>query len=139
MDWHIETGAYPRFLTPRRSFEAAIQAARSNSYFSTFTSLYYIVWRDNRRRISTTHSRPHRPAPNAYGAMTTKQTKIKRAIFVCDASIAQHEIRSPVGDRWIISNLNQTPNQPWRPWLKRVVEPWPRSVLINPTPTGPWD
>jgi hypothetical protein len=116
MDWHVETA--------QALFSAARLQFKRLEHFYFHNCLYESVWRDNRRRFD------ERTATagllNAYG-------RDHRAIFVGDASMSPHEILSPGGS---VEHLNP---EPGATWLKRVVEAWPRSVWINPTPPAQWD
>jgi hypothetical protein len=116
MDWHVETA--------QALFSAARLQFKRLEHFYFHNCLYESVWRDNRRRFD--ERTPTVGLLNAYG-------RDHRAIFVGDASMSPHEILSPGGS---VEHLNP---EPGATWLKRVVEAWPRSVWINPTPPAQWD
>ncbi len=116
MDWHVETA--------QALFSAARLQFKRLEHFYFHNCLYENVWRDNRRRFD--ERTPTAGLLNAYG-------RDHRAIFVGDASMSPHEILSPGGS---VEHLNP---EPGATWLKRVVEAWPRSVWINPTPPAQWD
>ena len=116
MDWHVETA--------QALFSAARLQFKRLEHFYFHNCLYESVWRDNRRRFD--ERTPTAGLLNAYG-------RDHRAIFVGDASMSPHEILSPGGS---VEHLNP---EPGATWLKRVVEAWPRSVWINPTPPTQWD
>jgi len=116
MDWHVETA--------QALFSAARLQFKRLEHFYFHNCLYESVWRDNRRRFD--ERTPTAGLLNAYG-------REHRAIFVGDASMSPHEILSPGGS---VEHLNP---EPGATWLKRVVEAWPRSVWINPTPPTQWD
>jgi hypothetical protein len=116
MDWHVETA--------QALFSAARLQFKRLEHFYFHNCLYESVWRDNRRRFD--ERTPTAGLLNAYG-------RDHRAIFVGDASMCPHEILSPGGS---VEHLNP---EPGATWLKRVVEAWPRSVWINPTPPAQWD
>src|ERR1700733_6600469 len=116
MDWHVETA--------QALFSAARLQFKRLEHFYFHNCLYESVWRDNRRRFD--ERTPTAGLINAYG-------RDHRAIFVGDASMSPHEILSPGGS---VEHLNP---EPGATWLKRVVEAWPRSVWINPTPPAQWD
>ncbi|MFZ2104029.1 MAG: VWA domain-containing protein [Roseiarcus sp.] len=116
MDWHVETA--------QALFSAARLQFKRLEHFYFHNCLYESVWRDNRRRFD--ERTPTAGLLNAYG-------RDHRAIFVGDASMSPHEILSPGGS---VEHLNP---EPGATWLKRVVEAWPRSVWINPTPPAQWD
>ena len=116
MDWHVETA--------QALFSAARLQFKRLEHFYFHNCLYESVWRDNRRRFD--ERTPTAGLINAYG-------RDHRAIFVGDASMSPHEILSPGGS---VEHLNP---EPGATWLKRVVEAWPRSVWINPTPPPQWD
>ena len=115
MDWHVETA--------QALFSAARLQFKRLEHFYFHNCLYESVWRDNRRRFD--ERTPTAGLLNAYG-------RDHRAIFVGDASMSPHEILSPGGS---VEHLNP---EPGATWLKRVVEAWPRSVWINPTPPAQW-
>ncbi|HEY3718884.1 MAG TPA: VWA domain-containing protein [Roseiarcus sp.] len=116
MDWHVETA--------QALFSAARLQFKRLEHFYFHNCLYESVWRDNRRRFD--ERTPTAGLLNAYG-------RDHRAIFVGDASMSPHEILAPGGS---VEHLNP---EPGATWLKRVVEAWPRSVWINPTPPTQWD
>ena len=116
MDWHVETA--------QALFSAARLQFKRLEHFYFHNCLYESVWRNNRRRFD--ERTPTAGLLNAYG-------RDHRVIFVGDASMSPHEILSPGGS---VEHLNP---EPGASWLKRVVEAWPRSVWINPTPPSQWD
>ena len=116
MDWHVETA--------QALFSAARLQFKRLEHFYFHNCLYESVWRDNRRRFD--ERTPTAGLLNAYG-------RDHRVIFVGDASMSPHEILSPGGS---VEHLNPEAEATW---LKRVVEAWPRSVWINPTPPAQWD
>ena len=116
MDWHVETA--------QALFSAARLQFKRLEHFYFHNCLYESVWRNNRRRFD--ERTPTAGLLNAYG-------RDHRVIFVGDASMSPHEILSPGGS---VEHLNP---EPGATWLKRVVEAWPRSVWINPTPPSQWD
>jgi uncharacterized protein with von Willebrand factor type A (vWA) domain len=116
MDWHVET-AQALFAAARLQFKRL-------EHFYFHNCLYESVWRDNRRRFEL--RTPTAGLLNAYG-------RDHRVIFVGDASMSPHEITAPGGS---VEHMNP---EPGGTWLKRVVEAWPRSVWINPTPPSQWD
>jgi uncharacterized protein with von Willebrand factor type A (vWA) domain len=116
MDWHVETA--------QALFSAARLQFKRLEHFYFHNCLYESVWRDNRRRFEERTSTAG--LLNAYG-------RDHRIIFVGDASMSPHEILSPGGS---VEHLNP---EPGATWLKRVVDAWPRSVWINPTPPSQWD
>ena len=116
MDWHVEIA--------QALFSAARLQFKRLEHFYFHNCLYESVWRDNRRRFD--ERTPTAGLLNAYG-------RDHRVIFVGDASMSPHEILSPGGS---VEHLNP---EPGATWLKRVVETWPRSVWINPTPPSQWD
>ena len=116
MDWHVETA--------QALFSAARLQFKRLEHFYFHNCLYESVWRNNRRRFD--ERTPTAGLLNAYG-------RDHRVIFVGDASMSPHEILSPGGS---VEHLNP---EPGASWLKRVVEAWPRSIWINPTPPSQWD
>jgi uncharacterized protein with von Willebrand factor type A (vWA) domain len=116
MDWHVETA--------QALFSAARLQFKRLEHFYFHNCLYESVWRDNRRRFDERTSTAG--LINAFG-------RDHRVIFVGDASMSPHEITAPGGS---VEHLNP---EPGAIWLKRVVEAWPRSVWINPTPPSQWD
>jgi uncharacterized protein with von Willebrand factor type A (vWA) domain len=116
MDWHVETA--------QALFSAARLQFKRLEHFYFHNCLYESVWRDNRRRFD--ERTPTTGLLNAYG-------RDHRVIFVGDASMSPHEITAQGGS---VEHLNP---EPGAIWLKRVVEAWPRSVWINPTPPSQWD
>jgi uncharacterized protein with von Willebrand factor type A (vWA) domain len=116
MDWHVET-AQALFAAARLQFKRL-------EHFYFHNCLYESVWRDNRRRFD--ERTPTAGLINGYG-------RDHRVIFVGDASMSPHEILAPGGS---VEHLNP---EPGATWLKRVVDAWPRSVWINPTPPAQWD
>jgi uncharacterized protein with von Willebrand factor type A (vWA) domain len=116
MDWHVETA--------QALFSAARLQFKRLEHFYFHNCLYESVWRDNRRRFEERTSTAS--LLNAYG-------RDHRVIFVGDASMSPHEIVTPGG------SVEHSNPEPGATWLKRVVEAWPRSVWINPTPPSQWD
>jgi len=110
-----------------RVVEELFSAVRSEfkhmEYYYFHNCLYEGVWKDNRRRHSETM--PTYEVLRTYGSDY-------RVIFVGDAAMSPYEVVYPGG---AVEHWNAEAGQVW---LQRLLDQFPKTVWLNPTPQKHW-
>ena len=104
-------------------FSAVRSEFKHMEYYYFHNCLYEGVWKDNRRRHSETM--PTYEVLRTYGSDY-------RVIFVGDASMSPYEIVYPGG---AVEHWNEEAGQVW---LNRLLDQFPKTVWLNPTPEKHW-
>ncbi len=104
-------------------FSAVRSEFKHMEYYYFHNCLYEGVWKDNRRRHSETM--PTYEVLRTYGSDY-------RVIFVGDASMSPYEIVYPGG---AVEHWNEEAGQIW---LNRLLDQFPKTVWLNPTPEKHW-
>ena len=104
-------------------FSAAKTEFKHLEYFYFHNFLYESVWKDSRRR--TNERTPLFEVINKYG----REYKL---IFVGDATMSPYEITYPGGS---VEHYNE---EAGAVWLKRMLEAFPKTAWLNPTPNDRW-
>ncbi|AIT79012.1 vWA domain-containing protein [Novosphingobium pentaromativorans] len=105
-------------------FSAATSEFKNMEFFYFHNCLYEGVWKDNRRRWS--QRTPTWDILHKYG-------HDYKVIFVGDAAMSPYEISHPGGS---VEHMNE---EPGAVWLQRVMQTYPATVWLNPTPERQWD
>lgn len=105
-------------------FSAATAEFKNMEFFYFHNCLYEGVWKDNRRRWS--QRTPTWDILHKYG-------HDYKVIFVGDAAMSPYEISHPGGS---VEHMNE---EAGATWLRRVVQTYPATVWLNPTPERQWD
>lgn len=105
-------------------FSAATAEFKNLEFFYFHNCVYEGVWKDNRRRFAertplweVLHKFPHD----------------YKLIFVGDAAMSPYEISHPGGS---VEHFNE---EAGAVWLQRMVNTYPATVWLNPTPEGHWN
>lgn len=104
-------------------FSAATSEFKNLEFFYFHNCLYEGVWKDNRRRFSErtpTWDVMHK-FPHDY-----------KLIFVGDAAMSPYEISHPGGS---VEHFNE---EAGAVWMQRIVNTYPATVWLNPTPEQHW-
>ena len=104
-------------------FSAATSEFKNMEFFYFHNCLYEGVWKDNRRRWS--QRTPTWDILHKYG-------HDYKVIFVGDAAMSPYEISHPGGS---VEHMNEEPGSVW---LQRVVQTYPATVWLNPSPERQW-
>ena len=104
-------------------FSAATSEFKNMEFFYFHNCLYEGVWNDNRRRWS--QRTPTWDILHKYG-------HDYKVIFVGDAAMSPYEISHPCGS---VEHMNE---EAGAVWLNRVVQTYPATVWLNPTPERQW-
>ncbi len=105
-------------------FSAATSEFKNMEFFYFHNCLYEGVWKDNRRRFA--ERIPTWDILHRFG-------HDYKVIFVGDAAMSPYEISHPGGS---VEHMN---DEPGALWLQRVVQTYPATVWLNPTPRAHWD
>jgi uncharacterized protein with von Willebrand factor type A (vWA) domain len=104
-------------------FSAATAEFKNLEFFYFHNCVYEGVWKDNRRRFAertpmwdVLHKFPHD----------------YKLIFVGDAAMSPYEISHPGGS---VEHFNE---EAGAVWMQRMVNTYPSTVWLNPTPEGHW-
>ena len=110
-----------------RSCEELFSAARTEfkhlEYFYFHNFIYESVWKDNRRR-----NNERLPL----GQILHKYAADYKLIFVGDATMSPYEITYPGGS---VEHFNE---EAGAVWIQRLLDVYPKSAWINPTPLDRW-
>lgn len=104
-------------------FSAATSEFKNMEFFYFHNCLYEGVWKDNRRRWS--QRTPTWDILHKYG-------HDYKVIFVGDAAMSPYEISHPGGS---VEHMNE---EPGGVWLQRIVQTYPATVWLNPSPERQW-
>ncbi|GLK45215.1 MULTISPECIES: vWA domain-containing protein [Novosphingobium] len=104
-------------------FSAATAEFKNMEFFYFHNCLYEGVWKDNRRRWS--QRTPTWDILHKYG-------HDYKVIFVGDAAMSPYEISHPGGS---VEHMNE---EAGTVWLNRVVQTYPATVWLNPSPERQW-
>ncbi|MEE4450347.1 vWA domain-containing protein [Novosphingobium resinovorum] len=104
-------------------FSAATAEFKNMEFFYFHNCLYEGVWKDNRRRWS--QRTPTWDVLHKYG-------HDYKVIFVGDAAMSPYEISHPGGS---VEHMNE---EAGAVWLNRVVQTYPATVWLNPSPERQW-
>ncbi|MFC0203138.1 vWA domain-containing protein [Novosphingobium soli] len=104
-------------------FSAATAEFKNMEFFYFHNCLYEGVWKDNRRRWS--QRTPTWDLLHKFG-------HDYKVIFVGDAAMSPYEISHPGGS---VEHMNE---EAGAVWLRRVVQTYPATVWLNPTPERQW-
>jgi hypothetical protein len=105
-------------------FSAATSEFKNLEFYYFHNCLYEGVWKDNRRRFSErtpTWDLLHK-FPHDY-----------KIIFIGDAAMSPYEISHPGGS---VEHFNE---ESGATWMQRVVNTYPATVWLNPTPEAHWN
>ena len=105
-------------------FSAATSEFKNLEFFYFHNCLYEGVWKDNRRRWS--QRTPTWDILHKYG-------HDYKVIFVGDASMSPYEVSHPGGS---VEHMNE---EAGAVWLQRVMQTYPATVWLNPTPERQWE
>lgn len=105
-------------------FSAATSEFKNMEFFYFHNCLYEGVWKDNRRRWS--QRTPTWDILHKYG-------HDYKVIFVGDAAMSPYEISHPGGS---VEHMNEEAGSVW---LQRVVQTYPATIWLNPTPERQWE
>ncbi|HMT43888.1 MAG TPA: VWA domain-containing protein [Chakrabartia sp.] len=105
-------------------FSAATSEFKNLEFFYFHNCLYEGVWKDNRRRFSerTPTMEVMHKFPHDY-----------KVIFIGDAAMSPYEISHPGGS---VEHFNE---ESGAAWMQRVVNTYPATVWLNPTPEAHWN
>ncbi|WP_285022053.1 VWA domain-containing protein [Novosphingobium sp. fls2-241-R2A-195] len=104
-------------------FSAATAEFKNMEFFYFHNCLYEGVWKDNRRRWS--QRTPTWDVLHKFG-------HDYKVIFVGDAAMSPYEISHPGGS---VEHMNE---EAGTVWLNRVVQTYPATVWLNPSPERQW-
>ncbi|WP_404481019.1 VWA domain-containing protein [Novosphingobium sp. BL-52-GroH] len=104
-------------------FSAATGEFKNMEFFYFHNCLYEGVWKDNKRRWS--QRTPTWDLLHKYG-------HDYKVIFVGDAAMSPYEISHPGGS---VEHMNE---EAGAVWLQRVVQTYPATVWLNPSPKRQW-
>ena len=105
-------------------FSAATSEFKNLEFFYFHNCLYEGVWQDNRRRWSER---------TKTWDILHKYGHDYKVIFVGDAAMSPYEISHPGGS---VEHMN---DEAGAVWLSRVVQTYPATIWLNPTPQRQWD
>jgi len=114
----------PHIKLVEELFSAATAEFKNLEFFYFHNCLYEGLWKDNSRRW--TQRTPTWDILHKYG----HDYKI---VFVGDAAMSPYEISHPGGS---VEHFNE---ESGAVWLQRVVNTYPATVWLNPTPERQWD
>jgi uncharacterized protein with von Willebrand factor type A (vWA) domain len=105
-------------------FSAATSEFKNLEFFYFHNCLYEGVWKDNRRRFSerTPTMEVMHKFPHDY-----------KVIFIGDAAMSPYEISHPGGS---VEHFNE---ESGTVWMQRIVNTYPATVWLNPTPEAHWN
>ena len=104
-------------------FSAATGEFKNMEFFYFHNCLYEGVWKDNKRRWSQRTST---------WDLLHKYGHDYKVIFVGDAAMSPYEISHPGGS---VEHMNE---EAGAVWLQRVVQTYPATVWLNPSPERQW-
>ncbi|WP_159975599.1 MULTISPECIES: VWA domain-containing protein [unclassified Novosphingobium] len=104
-------------------FSAATGEFKNMEFFYFHNCLYEGVWKDNKRRWSQRTST---------WDLLHKYGHDYKVIFVGDAAMSPYEISHPGGS---VEHMNE---EAGAVWLNRVVQTYPATVWLNPSPERQW-
>jgi uncharacterized protein with von Willebrand factor type A (vWA) domain len=104
-------------------FSAATSEFKNLEFFYFHNCLYESVWKDNLRR---------RNARQPTWDLLHKYGHDYKVVFVGDAAMSPYEISHTGGS---VEHMNAEPGSVW---LQRVVQTYPATVWLNPTPEAQW-
>ncbi|GGY97534.1 vWA domain-containing protein [Novosphingobium colocasiae] len=105
-------------------FSAATAEFKNLEFFYFHNCLYEGVWKENKRRWSDRTST---------WDILHKYGHDYKVLFVGDASMSPYEITHKGGS---VEHMNE---EAGGIWMRRVVETYPATVWLNPTPERTWD
>ncbi|KMS59452.1 von Willebrand factor A [Novosphingobium barchaimii LL02] len=105
-------------------FSAATGEFKNMEFFYFHNCLYEGVWKDNKRRWSQRTST---------WDLLHKYGHDYKVIFVGDAAMSPYEISHPGGS---VEHMNE---EAGAVWLGRVVQTYPATVWLNPSPERQWN
>jgi uncharacterized protein len=104
-------------------FSAATSEFKNLEFFYFHNCLYEGVWKDNRRRWSQR---------TKTWDVLHKYGHDYKVIFVGDAAMSPYEVSHPGGS---VEHMNE---EAGAVWMQRVVQTYPATVWLNPTPERQW-
>jgi len=104
-------------------FSAATSEFKNLEFFYFHNCLYESVWKDNLRR---------RNARQSTWDLLHKYGHDYKVVFVGDAAMSPYEISQNGGS---VEHMNA---EPGAVWLQRVIQTYPATVWLNPTPEAQW-
>jgi uncharacterized protein with von Willebrand factor type A (vWA) domain len=105
-------------------FSAATSEFKNLEFFYFHNCLYESVWKENRRRWSER---------TKTWDVLHKYGHDYKVVFVGDAAMSPYEITHPGGS---VEHMNE---EAGAVWLQRVVQTYPATVWLNPSPERTWD
>lgn len=114
----------PHIKLVEELFSAATAEFKNLEFFYFHNCLYEGVWKDNRRRFS--ERTPVWDILHKYG-------NDYKAIFVGDAAMSPYEVSHPGGS---VEHFNE---ESGAVWLQRLVNTYPATIWLNPTPERQWE
>ncbi|EJL26516.1 VWA domain-containing protein [Novosphingobium sp. AP12] len=105
-------------------FSAATGEFNNMEFFYFHNCLYEGVWKDNKRRWSQR---------TQTWDLLHKYGHDYKVIFVGDAAMSPYEISHPGGS---VEHMNE---EAGAVWMSRVVQTYPATVWLNPTPERQWE
>lgn len=114
----------PHIKLVEELFSAATAEFKNLEFFYFHNCLYEGLWKDNRRRYS--ERTPTWDVLHKYG-------HDYKVVFVGDAAMSPYEISHPGGS---VEHFNE---EAGATWLQRVVNTYPATVWLNPTPERQWE
>lgn len=114
----------PHIKVVEELFSAATAEFKNLEFFYFHNCLYEGAWKDNRRRFSE-----RTPTWD----ILHKFSHDYKVIFVGDAAMSPYEISHPGGS---VEHFNE---ESGAAWLQRVVNTYPATVWLNPTPERQWE
>jgi uncharacterized protein with von Willebrand factor type A (vWA) domain len=114
----------PHIKLVEELFSAATAEFKNLEFFYFHNCLYEGVWKDNRRRFSE-----RTPTWD----ILHKYSHDYKVIFVGDAAMSPYEISHPGGS---VEHFNE---ESGAAWLQRVMNTYPATVWLNPTPERQWE
>jgi len=114
----------PHIKLVEELFSAATAEFKNLEFFYFHNCLYEGLWKDNRRRYS--ERTPTWDVLHKFG-------HDYKVIFVGDAAMSPYEISHPGGS---VEHFNE---EAGATWLQRVVNTYPATVWLNPTPERQWE
>jgi len=113
----------PHIKLVEELFSAATAEFKNLEFFYFHNCLYEGVWKDNRRRYAE-----RTPTWD----VLHKFSHDYKVVFVGDAAMSPYEISHPGGS---VEHFNE---EAGAVWLQRVVNTYPATVWLNPTPERQW-
>jgi uncharacterized protein with von Willebrand factor type A (vWA) domain len=114
----------PHIKLVEELFSAATAEFKNLEFFYFHNCLYEGLWKDNRRRYS--ERTPTWDVLHKFG-------HDYKVVFVGDAAMSPYEISHPGGS---VEHFNE---EAGAVWLQRVVNTYPATVWLNPTPERQWE